>query len=123
MTIASDTRRRPAFTIGDRLRKARTTLGPDVDVKAFSELLGVGKNTVTNYELERTAPENMKPIVLRQWAMATGVDLGWLVNGDTPPSGDGGASWYTPRDLNPEPTDSGPDNVTTGPWALDLVAA
>lgn len=89
MTIAPHGRRYPAFTIGDRLRKARTLLGPDMDAHAFADLIGVSRNTVTNYELERTAPNRMKPVVLAAWAMATGVDLNWLKNGDTPGS-DGG---------------------------------
>ena len=87
MTIAPDTRRRPAFTIGDRLRKSRGLLGADMDVRTFADHLGVSKNTVTNYELEKTAPENMKTIVLKQWAMATGVDFDWLLNGDVPDGG------------------------------------
>jgi len=85
MTIAThDARRYPAFTIGDRLRKARTLLGPDMDVARFADLIGVGKNTITNYELERTAPERMKPLVLAAWALATGVDLEWLKTGSVP---------------------------------------
>lgn len=73
---------RPDFTIGDRLRKARTLLGDSMDVARFAALIGTSKGTVTNYELERTAPERMKPIVLRQWALATGVDYGWLLGSE-----------------------------------------
>lgn len=89
MSIATHDRRYPQFTIGDRLRKARTLLGPEMDVARFAELLGVGKNTVTNYELERTSPERMKPLVLRQWAIATGVDVDWLRTGVLPEAPDG----------------------------------
>lgn len=85
MTIPTPDRRRyPAFTIGDRLRKARTLLGSDMDVAAFAELIGVSRNTVTNYELERTTPDRMKPVVLSAWALATGVDVGWLRTGGSP---------------------------------------
>lgn len=79
-------RRYPRFTIGWRLRIARHQLGPDMDVRAFADLLGVSKNTVTAYELEQTRPERMKPLVLKQWAIATGVDPDWLRTGVTPPS-------------------------------------
>jgi len=75
---------RPDFTIGDRLRKARTMLGHNMDAATFAEMIGTSRNTVTNYELERTAPERMKAIVLRQWALATGVDYGWLVGSENP---------------------------------------
>lgn len=42
---------RPVFTIGDRLRKARTQMGDAMDVARFAQLIGTSKNTVTNYEL------------------------------------------------------------------------
>jgi transcriptional regulator with XRE-family HTH domain len=79
---------RPQFTIGDRLRKARMHLDQNMSADEFGELIGTSKNTIHNYELERTAPERMKLIVLRQWALATGVDLAWLLDGDGGPDGD-----------------------------------
>lgn len=87
MTIAPDAARRPVFTIGDRLRKARMLTG--LEVREFALRLQVDRNTVTNYELERTAVERMKPLVLREWAMASGVDHDWLLHGDSVrPGGD-----------------------------------
>ena len=94
MTIATDSRRRPQFTIGDRLRKARTMMGAEMDVRAFAQLIDVSKGTVTRYELEQTAPDNMKHLVLKEWALATGVELEWLLNGEGP-SGDGGSEQRT----------------------------
>lgn len=91
----------PTFTIGDRLRKARTMLGTDMDVKRFADLIAVSKNTITNYELENTDPARMKPIVLRQWAMATGVDYEWLLHGETPPTGDGVSDGVPPTGVEP----------------------
>lgn len=85
MTLATEDRRYPSFGKGDRLRKARTMLGPDMDVRAFAELLGVSKNTITNYELERTPAEKMRPVVLMAWALATGVDVEWIRTGVRPP--------------------------------------
>lgn len=90
MTIQTATRIHPEFTIGDRLRKARSLLGPDMDVRRFSELIETSKNTVTNYELEKTDPEKMKPIIIKAWAMATGVDYNWLMYGKTIPENGGG---------------------------------
>ena len=84
--VTDQERRYPRFSIGWRLRLARTMLGSEMDVRAFAELLGVSKNTVTAYELEQTAPERMKPLVLKQWAVATGVDFDWLRSGVTPPA-------------------------------------
>lgn len=70
----------PEFTIADRLRKAREVTG--MDQGPFAELLGVSRGTVSNYE--RGTTENYKPIVLRAWAMATGVSIGWIQEGGNP---------------------------------------
>ncbi len=99
MTIATQDRRYPQFTVGWRLRLARTTLGPDMDVARFATLIGVNRNTVTNYELERTPADRMRPIVLNAWALATGVDPDWLRTGVQPPSE------RPERDSNSQPTD------------------
>lgn len=100
--------RAPSFTIGDRLRKARTTMPEPMDVRPFAALLGISSNTVTNYELENTPADRMKPVILKAWAMATGVSFEWLINGETPsPSGDG-VSARAPRDSNPRPSDLWP---------------
>lgn len=108
MTIATDGRRRPAFTIGDRLRKARSQVAEGADASTFADLIGVSRNTVVNYELERTAPERMKPIVLRQWAMATGVDFEWLMHGDVGSDGGGGGGSLG------SPDDGAPSRARTG---------
>lgn len=67
----------PKFTSGDRLRKARELTG--MDQETFAELLGVSRGTVSNYERSRTMRRHA--IVLRAWAMATGVPLYWLEGG------------------------------------------
>lgn len=66
----------PAFTIGDRLRKARESTG--LEQGAFAELLGVSRGTVSNYERGLTNP---KKVVLRAWASATRVPYEWLTSG------------------------------------------
>jgi transcriptional regulator with XRE-family HTH domain len=69
----------PAWTLGDRLRKARRTAGLSVDVMAHE--LGVTDRTVQNYESDRTPP---KRSALLAYAQLTGVPLWWL-EGDDPP--------------------------------------
>lgn len=110
MTIATHDRRYPQFTIGDRLRKARTQLGPDMDAAAFADLIGVSRGTITNYELEKTPAEKMRPIVLNAWALATGVDVEWIRTGVLPvdPPNPGSDESATPAG-NP---DTGPLPVT-----------
>lgn len=71
----------PEFTLGDRLRKARELMG--MDQAPFAEHIGVSRGTVSNYE--RGLTEHYKPIVLRAWALASGVPLEWLESG-TPPT-------------------------------------
>lgn len=75
----------PEFTIGDRLRKARETL--DMEQSPFAELIGVSRGTVSNYE--RGTTQAYKPVVVRAWALATGVSLEWLERGITPGGPDG----------------------------------
>jgi transcriptional regulator with XRE-family HTH domain len=84
----------PAWTVGDRLRKARETSG--LEQGPFAEKIGVSRGTVSNYE--RGTTSNYKLIVLRAWALATGVALEWIETGvhpsgpTTPPEGPRGAS-------------------------------
>lgn len=63
----------PVWTLGDRLRKARVTAGLSVD--AMADLLDVSRNTISNYEAERSHPRRATLIV---WAQETGVPLSWL---------------------------------------------
>lgn len=67
----------PQFTAGDRLRKARELTG--YDQGPFADLIGVSRGTVSTYE--RDGIEHRKPIVLRAWALATGVNIEWLEHG------------------------------------------
>lgn len=89
----------PAFSLADRLRKAREVSG--LDQTQLADAMGVSRGTVSNAERGNHA---VRPIVVRMWAMATGVNRGWLETGQAPtmPSGPEG---YTARDLNPEPAD------------------
>lgn len=78
----------PAFHTGDRLRKSRELTG--LDQTEFADQLGVSRGTISNYENSATAKR--KPIVMRAWALATGVPLAWLETGEgtsdpTPPLG------------------------------------
>lgn len=77
----------PAWTVGDRLRKARELTG--LDAKAFAADMGIARNTVTKYEHGDTLP---RPIILRAWALRCGVSDEWLATGAVhpdPPFGDG----------------------------------
>lgn len=80
MTVSTQDRRYPKFTIGWRFRIARYQLA-DMDAKTFADLIGVSRNTVRAYEDERVTPRN---IVVNAWALATGVDPEWLRTGQYP---------------------------------------
>ena len=87
----------PEWTMGDRLRKARSLTGQTT--REFADTLGVSQATVTNAENDHRA---VRRITLRAWAMATGVPVEWLEHGVTPQGGpDGWAPWGS----NPQPTD------------------
>lgn len=69
----------PEFTIGDRLRKARELTG--LEQGPFADELGIARGTVGNYEHGRVAP---RKVVLKAWAMRTGVPFEWLATGVAP---------------------------------------
>lgn len=71
MDTATDT---PIWTTGDRLRKAREWAG--VGSQQMAEALGVTRNTITNYEHDRTEPTLS---ALRRWSEVTGVPVAWLL--------------------------------------------
>lgn len=75
----------PQFTMADRLRKAREHAG--VDQRQFADELGIARATVSNYERGAVQP---RKIVLKAWALRTGVPLEWLETGEVPSGNNGG---------------------------------
>lgn len=69
----------PVFTVGDHLRRAREDAGWNQEELAHA--IDISKNTVSSYETGRVKPRR---IVLKQWALATGVPLEWLLSGEAP---------------------------------------
>ena len=65
----------PQFTITDKLRKARSIAG--LTAVELGERIGVDKSTVSNYE-NPSWERGRKVFVLRQWALACGVDPAWI---------------------------------------------
>lgn len=86
--------RAPSFTLNDRLAKARTEAG--ITQERMGEQLGCSRRTIVRYE---HGGVHVPRSVVLAYHVATQTDLAWLETGT--------ASWCTPRDLNPEPTDSG----------------
>lgn len=74
----------PEFNLSDRLRKARETTG--LEQGDFAAEIGVSRGTVSNYEKGHVAP---REIVLRAWALRTGVPVEWIRTGHAP-ANDGG---------------------------------
>jgi DNA-binding XRE family transcriptional regulator len=76
----------PEFTVGDRLRKARQLT--ELTTRQFAEEIGVSQKTITDAEGDRRAT---RKIVMRAYAMRTGVSLEWLETGIAPETlGSGG---------------------------------
>jgi transcriptional regulator with XRE-family HTH domain len=71
----------PAWTRGDRLRKARLLTG--LTARDFADKIGVSHGTVSNAEGDK---HDVRKIVLNAWAMATGVPVEWLETGVASPS-------------------------------------
>lgn len=74
----------PEWDLGDRLRKARTTTG--LGIVEFAEKMGISRATVSAAESGKNEPHKN---TVKMWALATGVSYEWLLNGKTPPPGNG----------------------------------
>jgi transcriptional regulator with XRE-family HTH domain len=66
----------PAWTLVDRLKKARQLAG--MEQTDIADALGVARNTVSNWENGRSEPSASAFV---RWARATGVPLEWLAEG------------------------------------------
>lgn len=98
----------PQWTIGDRLRKARSLTG--LTTHQFADEIGVSQKTISDAECDKRGVP--RKILLNAYAMRTGVPVAWLLDGEVP------------RDNTP-PTSG---HARTGVWnqptpALSLVAA
>ena len=82
----------PEFTVADRLRKAREVTG--LDQTQFAAEIDVSRGTVSNYEQGRT---NVRRIVLKAWALRSGVPIEWIETGAVGPQDDGGGAAERPR--------------------------
>lgn len=92
----------PAWTLGDKLRKAREHAGlSQVDLES---LTGISRRSIVSYEGGGRAPRRPQLVA---WAVATGVPLSWL-EGD-----DGGGPGRPRQDSNLQPTG----------WVVPLVSA
>jgi transcriptional regulator with XRE-family HTH domain len=86
MTVQTSGGLIPEFVVGDRLRKARELTG--LTQLQFADEVGVTRNTISAWEASDTLP---RPILLKAWAMRTGVSYDWLATGiDTGPTAPGG---------------------------------
>ncbi|MEF3405803.1 helix-turn-helix domain-containing protein, partial [Agromyces sp. CCNWLW203] len=76
LTIASAAahRRRPEFTIGDKLLKARVTAG--LTQNGLSDIIGVSQTAISSAETGQSTPHRS---TIMLWAAATDVDLDWLL--------------------------------------------
>lgn len=79
-----------APVLGERMMLARVRAG--IESQQMAEMLGLSRNSVTNYEKGRTTP---KVLVLRAWAAATGYSVAELTGEFTAPEGPGGGDVVT----------------------------
>lgn len=105
----------PQWTIGDRLRKIRTT--QHLKQSEFAAQLEVNEPTYSQWESNRATPRNVVALSQRI-ELLTGIPAAWTLGlnkespsgggpeGQSRPSAEAGPE-CTPRDSNPEPIDSG----------------
>ncbi len=68
----------PVWTVGDRLRKARS--GAGISCLRMAAELEVDRSAITRWENDHTEPRRA---VLMAYAMLTGVDLAWIEGGNS----------------------------------------
>lgn len=68
----------PVIDLPIRLRLARDAAGFHQD--ELAELIGISRRSVVNYEKGLHRPP--RPVIL-SWALATGIDLFWVLTGET----------------------------------------
>lgn len=71
----------PAWTIGDRMAKARRAAG--ISTTAMCDYLGIHRNSANAYEHDRARPPKA---IVRLWAIRCAVPLEWLEPSST--------TWY-----------------------------
>ena len=69
----------PQWSLADRMRKAREVTG--LDQAEFGDRIGVSRGTVSNAERGNVSPSRL---VIRAWALGSGVPLQWLETGKAP---------------------------------------
>ena len=73
----------PEWTLADRLRKAREHV--ELGKVEFADEIGVARNTVSSAENGRHRPSKL---VVKAWAMRTGVPYEWIMTGQAPDTPD-----------------------------------
>ena len=90
----------PSWEPSDYLRKAREYAG--LSQSDLAERTGISRRTISRNE---TGPVTLRRPQMIAWAMATGVSLAWLMNGENPRPGDPDGGERLPRlDLNQRPS-------------------
>jgi transcriptional regulator with XRE-family HTH domain len=69
----------PVWTLGDRLRKARSQAG--IGSEQMAAIIGTSRGTISNYENDHT---DIPVKAITKWATATGVSVTWLIGSDDP---------------------------------------
>jgi transcriptional regulator with XRE-family HTH domain len=69
----------PVWTLGDRLRKARSQAR--IGSEQMATIIGTSRGTISNYENDHT---DIPVKALLKWSSATGVPVDWLIQDDDP---------------------------------------
>lgn len=100
MTISVE-RFYPAWTLGDRMRKARMTTG--MHQRDFAVAINVKSGSLAAWESDRAIPRNIVAVA-RRIELVSGVPAAWILGlDDGPPPGPPGGGSNQPTDL-PERT-------------------
>jgi transcriptional regulator with XRE-family HTH domain len=86
----------PEWSLGDRLAKARRFAG--LEQSDLADEWGLSSQVISKYERDKSVP---KRVIIKAWALKTGVPLSWLLDEFQPPpdglQGNGKPAGYTGR--------------------------
>lgn len=84
----------PAWTLGDRIRKARLSTG--MNQRDFAPLIGVKPGSLASWEADNSQPRDIVAVAKRIEVL-TRIPAAWLLSlDDTPPSPNGGGAPSAP---------------------------
>lgn len=119
MTVETD-RIYPAWSLGDRIRKARDIA--DMNQHDFAVAIGVPDGSLANWETDRAKPRDIVAVAKRI-EMLTRIPAGWVLGIENSPDGGGGGGGIHQDGTNRRQIELIQERRSRQPRELQLVPA